>query len=175
MPGPSWRCGSRRPGRRDTAGVNGTHGAHIHDESGEDGIDGLLDQLRTRNVRVTVARRAVLEALLEAGDRHLSVDELADRVQRNHPTIHLSTIYRTVDSLESAGVITLARFADHPVTYHLAHDVHHHAVCSRCAAVLQLPGNVLDSLTRRLRSEYGFHAAPKHLTIPGLCADCVGD
>lgn len=155
--------------------MNGSDGSHTHGEGDDRRIDGLLDQLRSRDVRVTVARRAVLESLIAAGDRHLSVDELADEVQRTHPTIHLSTIYRTLDSLESAGLITLARFADHPVTYHLAHDVHHHAVCSRCATVLLLPGNVLDSLSRRLRSEFGFHAAPKHLTIPGLCADCAED
>ncbi len=146
--------------------------AHSHPQVS---IDDLVDQLRTRGVRVTTARRAVLGVLVGAGERHLSADELAAEVQRDDPSVHLSTIYRTLDSLEEAGLITLARFSDHPVTYHLAGDVHHHAVCTRCATVLQLPADALDGVSRTLMREHGFHAAPRHLTIPGICADCAAE
>ena len=46
-------------------------------------IDDLVDELRARGQRATVARRAVLEALLEAGDAHLTADELAPRVREH--------------------------------------------------------------------------------------------
>lgn len=136
-------------------------------------VEELIDDLRRRGQRATTARRAVLEELLVAEDDHLSADQLADRVSRTHPSIHLSTIYRTLESLDEAGLITKAPIADQPVSYHLTHDVHHHAVCSGCGKVLNLSPLLFDDLTQRLAAEHGFRADPQHLTISGLCGDCV--
>ena len=63
-------------------------------------IDDLVDELRaTANVAI-VARRAVLAALLEAGDAHLTADELAPGYAR---TIRPSTCRRCSDARCSHG------------------------------------------------------------------------
>lgn len=136
-------------------------------------LDDLIAELRAHGQRATTARRAVLEALLEAGDDHLTADELAPRVRENHPAVHLSAVYRTLDALTDAGVIALARLADGPATYHLATDRHHHAVCTSCGATISLPFGVLDPVRRRLLRDFGFHADANHLTIRGLCGACA--
>lgn len=135
-------------------------------------LDELLAQLRARGQRATTARRAVLAELLAAGDTHLTADELARRIHAEHPAIHLSTVYRTLDALAAAGLIVVARFADQPLTYHLAGDVHHHAVCTTCGDTINLPVRVLAPLRRRLLRDHGFDADPRHLTITGTCAGC---
>jgi Fur family ferric uptake transcriptional regulator len=136
-------------------------------------IDDLIGQLRERGQRATTARRAVLAELLAAGDRHLTADELARRIHRRHPVIHLSTVYRTLDALADAGIISRAPFNDQSATYHLTTDVHHHAVCTRCGATINLGAAVLEPLRRRLLRDHGFHADPHHLTIEGCCASCA--
>ncbi len=137
-----------------------------------DRLDGLLDALRTRGVRVTAARRAVLAELVAAGHDHLTADDLAARIAIHQPTTHLSTIYRTLDSLTESGVLTQARFSDKSVTYHLAGDVHHHAVCDHCGRSIQVPIEVFDPVRDRLLTDHGFAATPRHLTITGICAAC---
>jgi Fur family ferric uptake transcriptional regulator len=87
--------------------------------------------------------------------------------------VHLSTVYRTLDALTEAGILTEARFRDEPLTYHLSTDVHHHAVCTRCGATLDLSADVLEPVRRRLARDHGFVADPQHLTIPGTCARCA--
>lgn len=136
-------------------------------------IDDLMAELRRRGHRATTARRAVLEQLLAAGDTHLAVEELATRVGAQHPSIHLSTIYRTLDALDEAGLISPARIEGHSATYHLTDDVHHHAVCTRCGRTLSLPASLLEPLSARILDEFDFHADPRHLTISGLCGDCA--
>lgn len=133
----------------------------------------LVDELRARGQRVTVARRAVLEELVAAGEDHLSADELAERIGARVPAVHLSTVYRTLEALCEAGMITPARLADHPATYHLTSDVHHHAVCTGCGAVLRVPDEVLAPVHRRLWRDHGFEAGPRHLTITGRCSACL--
>ena len=135
-------------------------------------LDDLLDQLRHRGDRVTVARRAVLEALLDDPESHLTADALAERIQRRHPDVHLSTVYRTVEFLTQAGILTEVHVGHGPSSYHFAADSHHHAVCDRCGAEVELPADLFLPVTTRLRRDYGFEADPSHLTIAGRCAAC---
>lgn len=138
-------------------------------------IDDLIGQLRERGQRATTARRAVLAEILAAGDRHLSADELARLIHERHPVIHLSTVYRTLDALTDAGIISRARFSDQSASYHLTTDVHHHAICSVCGATINLGPAELEPLQRRLLRDHGFRADPRHLTIEGWCRRCAPD
>lgn len=114
----------------------------------------------------------MLEVILDAGADHLSAEEVAERVHASSPQVHLSTVYRALETLEEIGVLRRARLADGPVSYHLHHDVHHHALCTRCGTVVDLPASVLVPVVRTLRRDHGFVAEPEHLTISGLCSRC---
>ena len=155
--------------------------AHQHDPGDADAdgaspdvqVDALLGRLRDQGERITVARRAVLEALVAEPHSHLSTDELAGRIHRDHPSIHLSTIYRTLEFLTEAGILAEVRVGHGPSSYHFATDDHHHAVCDACGVEVALPADLFEAVTTRLRDEHGFQSDPHHLTITGLCADCA--
>ena len=135
-------------------------------------MDELIDELRADGHRVTTARRAVLQEVLDAGDRHLSAEDLAELIRRRQPDVHLSTVYRTVDLLESAGILTQVHVGHGPGTYHLAHDRHHHAVCDSCGQVVEVSAALLAPVVDQLDRQIGFAARPRHLTINGTCARC---
>ncbi len=136
-------------------------------------IDDVLTMVRNAGGRVTAARRAVITALIDGSGEHLTAEDVADRVQRQHPDVHLSTIYRTLEALEDLGVTTHVHLGHGPSTYHLASDPHHHAVCNACEAVVHLPADLLDRLADRIRTEVGFELAAPHFSLPGRCAACV--
>ncbi len=140
-----------------------------------DTVDELMARLRAKGQRATSARRAVLAEIVAAGSVHLTAEDLARRIAAQHPDTHLSTIYRTLEALTQAGILSVARFRDEPTTYHLTDDVHHHAVCSTCGATIDLPPSVLDPLCRQLLDDHGFVANPHHLTIGGTCARCAAE
>ncbi|MDQ1510481.1 MAG: Fur family transcriptional regulator, ferric uptake regulator, partial [Actinomycetota bacterium] len=66
--------------------------------------DEMLDQLREKGGRVTTARRLVVSTLIGATN-HVTAEELAASIQEQHPEVHLSTVYRTLDSLEKLGIV----------------------------------------------------------------------
>ena len=132
----------------------------------------MLSLLRARGDRVTASRRAVIEALL-AGDHHVTADEIVARVARNHPEVHRATVYRTLDRLEEVGVITHVHLGHGPSTFHLNDRPHHHAVCSVCGAVVEVPLAALDGLADRLRAEHGFELSPQHFALSGRCRTCA--
>jgi Fur family ferric uptake transcriptional regulator len=136
-------------------------------------VAALVDRLRATGGRVTEARRAVRGVLVEAGSSHLSAEEIAERVRSSSPQVHLSTVYRTLESLEDAGLVRQARLGEGPTSHHLATDEHHHAVCDGCGAVIVLPAAALGPVVDRLARDHGFRADPRHVTIGGLCRDCA--
>jgi Fur family transcriptional regulator, ferric uptake regulator len=134
-------------------------------------VERALDQLRAAGGRVTEPRRAVLRALVEAGP-HPDADTIAAVARRYDSNVHLATVYRTLDLLQDMGVIAHVHLGHGRSTFHLAGEVHHHAVCEICSAVIEVPHGHLDALAQALESDHGFVADTHHFAIVGRCRDC---
>ena len=141
--------------------------------------DEILALLRERGDRVTASRRAVVEALV-AGDHHVTVDDIVARVAERDgggdADAHRATVYRTLDRLQELGVVSHVHLGHGPSTFHLDHvdaRPHHHAVCSSCGAVVEVPIDALDALADRLRSDHGFELSSQHFALSGRCASCA--
>jgi Fe2+ or Zn2+ uptake regulation protein len=134
-------------------------------------LEDVLDRVREHGGRITTARRAVIAVLLERPGRHLTAEDVAARVQADHPDVHLSTVYRTLESLEEMGVLTHTHLGHGPSTYHLTDRPHHHAVCRSCGAVVELPTETFAELEHRLLDEHGFELET-HFALAGRCRRC---
>lgn len=138
-----------------------------------DRASAILQKLRADGTRVTAARRALVEALLDAADHHVTADDLVDVVHRSRPGVHRSTVYRTLDALEQAGVVEHVHLGHGRAVYHLTDDRHHHLVCDRCGAVVQVPEEVVAPLREELADGYGFVVNGRHFALPGVCRACA--
>src|SRR4051812_18486473 len=107
-----------------------------------DRVEAILADLRGRGERITPARRAVVETLVDAKG-HLTATELVERVHDTAPGAHLATIYRTMDVLERLGVVEHTHLGHGRAIYHLADDMHAHLVCEQCGAVVQASPKLL--------------------------------
>jgi Fe2+ or Zn2+ uptake regulation protein len=134
-------------------------------------VEEVLALLRARGCRITSSRRLLLHALFDApGDR--TAEELAEEVHWRAPDINLSTIYRNLDELERLGVVIHSHLGHGPATYHLAALAHGHLVCEGCGAVVEVPDDVFQGLSRAARTRFGFDIHPYHFAVPGRCQDC---
>ena len=88
------------------------------------------------------------------------------------PEIHLSTVYRTLESLEELGVVDHVHLGHGSAVYHLAANRHQHLVCENCKKVIHLPGGLVDKLARDIDARYHFTLRPHHFALIGLCEDC---
>ena len=136
-----------------------------------DRLAGLIEDLRSRGARVTSARRHILSELVGA-EGHLTADELAARVQRAQPDLHLSTVYRCLDALERLGLVDHVHLGHGRAVYHLTDDPHQHLVCEECGVVIEVPDSTFAALSHDLASSYGFSIRPNHFAVLGRCAAC---
>jgi Fur family ferric uptake transcriptional regulator len=130
-------------------------------------VESVLEQLRGLGSRVTPARRVVIEMLVDA-DGHLGAEELAALVKRRHPDVHLSTVYRTLDTLEELGIVQHTHLGHGPAVYHVG-VTHQHLVCEECGKVVDVPVELLDDLRASLRRRYGFQLHIGHFALLGRC------
>ena len=138
-----------------------------------DRASAILQHLRADGTRVTAARRDVVAALVAAEDHHVTADDLVEAVHRSNPAVHRSTVYRTLDALEQAGVVEHVHLGHGRAVYHLTDDRHHHLVCDRCGAVVQVPEAVVAPLRTELSEGYGFVVNGRHFALPGVCRACA--
>ena len=59
--------------------------------------------LRKRGYRLTPQRFMIMSVIQEASE-HLSVEQIAERVQARNPYVSLSTIYRTLELLRELEI-----------------------------------------------------------------------
>ena len=123
---------------------------------------------------MTAPRRAVIDALLRGGG-HVTADDLAGRVERAVPGVDRSTIYRNLAALEAAGVVYHVHLAHGPSVYHLAdgNELHAHAVCDDCGAVVEVPGDGLRDVATELAATSGFELGRQHFALTGRCRRCA--
>jgi len=131
----------------------------------------VLGELRAQGHRITTARRAVIQALLHA-EHGLSTGEIATAIEATQPDTHLSTVYRTLEALEEAGIVVHVHGASGGVTYQLADRPHQSAECDTCGLVIELPLDILDGVARKLRASHDFALDTGHFPLIGRCATC---
>jgi len=132
--------------------------------------------LRAHGLRRMASRIAVL-AVLEPVHGHLSVAEIDQRLRNCLPAEEqppdLATIYRTVTTLVDQGVLHALTLESGITTYGLAADPHHHAVCTRCGSIIEVPAQRLSSALELAMAGSSFTLSERAgLTLHGLCPQC---
>jgi Fe2+ or Zn2+ uptake regulation protein len=151
------------------------HHRHPHTHPDVDAqVEEILELLRADGGRITTGRRAIVRALLTAEDHHVTADDVAALVQRDHPDVHLSTVYRTLDALEHLAIVDRVTLGAGGAVYHLTDHAHHHLVCDVCGSVPEAGDDAFGSLATDLADAYGFALSGQHLVLRGRCAACSG-
>lgn len=133
--------------------------------------DDLITALRGRGLRVTAPRRAVCRIVAGEHDRHLTAPGITAALAGEADQ---ATVYRTLEALEEAGVLTHTHLGHGPSVYHLADTPpHHHLVCDECGTAIELEGSVLEEALAAIGRATGFVPDPGHVAISGRCARCA--
>lgn len=139
--------------------------------SADSRVTDILDQLSAKGMRRTSARQAILEAFF-AAETHVTAEDIAAEVQRHFPSVDVSTVYRTFDTLEQLGIIDHTHLAHGPAIFHLADDDHQHLVCERCGRVEEVAPEKLEPFLETLKAEFDFDVDRRHFALVGICGVC---
>jgi Fur family transcriptional regulator, stress-responsive regulator len=128
--------------------------------------------LRSRGLRVTRPRLAVLDVLVE-GPSHLDVDEIAVRVRQRLDSVSTQAVYDVLGALSRAGLARRIEPAGSPAKYEArAGDNHHHVVCRSCTVIVDVDCVVGAAPCLDPALADGFEVDEAEVTFWGLCPKC---
>lgn len=124
-----------------------------------------------KGIKKTKQREAIWSVLTESTKPITAID-IAKQLGTGSTT-WMSTIYRTLEMLETKGLVTRTTLRGSDIAYYeiTPHTHRHYAVCTECGAmipllhcpVVEMPQELIDS---------GFTVTEHHLEIAGICKDC---
>jgi Fur family transcriptional regulator, ferric uptake regulator len=138
------------------------------------GLDSAIAALRAGGLRVSAARRLVLEALF-AADGPATVEELADGLGGRVPRSDVASTYRNLETLEALGLVRHMHLGHGPGRYVIAAGTARGwLACERCGDVVAADPDDIEPVRALVRDAFGFEARFAHFPIVGLCPACAG-
>lgn len=123
---------------------------------------------------MTEQRRHILETLDEL-ETHPTAEELYEIASKKDPSLHLSTVYRTLRWLEQEGLVRSRVFdAEHRIERFDAAEAeeHYHFLCTQCKRVIEFDTLLVQAIKAQFELHSGAEVEQGSVVLYGLCADC---
>jgi Fur family transcriptional regulator, peroxide stress response regulator len=117
-------------------------------------------------------RDRILE-ILRATKTHPTAEWVHARLRRDMPRVSLGTVYRNLGQFASQGVVRRISFNGSVDRWEANVEPHHHFVCDRCGAVVDLDIPVDGGVTRKLGRAAGVNAERHEIRLYGTCTRCA--
>jgi Fur family ferric uptake transcriptional regulator len=126
----------------------------------------VMNTMRAHGLRISSARRLVLEALM-AAEQPLTAEQIAGG------RTDLAAVYRNLETLEAIGIVRHVHLGHGPGRYALSARSGGWATCEACGCSTPLAPAALERIRLAVREAAGFDAPFSHFPIVGRCPDCI--
>jgi Fur family ferric uptake transcriptional regulator len=152
--------------------IAGVKHGHSHSHSRAE-LPKLAEQLRKKSRKVTGPRQAILE-ILRRHQHPMSNKEIFAALPKGD--CDLATVYRSMHLLESMKMVKRFDLGDGMARFELLAEGddghHHHLVCTKCSAVVEIEECFIRELEENIAARNGFKAISHKLEFFGICPRC---
>lgn len=129
------------------------------------------ENLKNAGLKSTLPRLKVLELFQRSKVRHMSAEEVYQRLLAGGETVGLATVYRVLTQFAQAGLLTRHNFEGGKSVFELNEGGHHdHIVCLQCGHVEEFFDSAIEARQKKIATELGFEIHDHALHI---YADCT--
>ena len=133
---------------------------------------GMKELLRTKGFKVTPQRELIFRSFFELG-RHVTVDELYQKVREKDNSIGYSTVWRNLKLICRVGLAEEVNIGDGLTRYDRTTAAPHgHLFCRRCKKLLEFNVERIVGILAQAARENSFTLEGFKVEIQGLCEDC---
>lgn len=121
---------------------------------------------------LTHQRQVMFEALTEM-DGHPSPEAVYALVRERIPSISLATVYKNLKTFEEHGLIRGVSPHHGSARFETNSAPHHHLVCLRCKAIMDVPADDIGPIQLKRRAPAGFRIERYNVEMLGICGSCA--
>jgi Fur family ferric uptake transcriptional regulator len=135
----------------------------------------LEEQCVKKGMRMTEQRRVIAQ-VIEAAEDHPDVEELYHRASAIDARISLSTVYRTLNLFEEAGLVTKHDFKDGRARFEPIPDEHHdHLIDIRTGKVIEFRNEEIEAIQEVIAKRLGYRLVDHRLELYAVPLKSEGD
>jgi len=136
-------------------------------------LKAIRSYLYEKGLKHSLKRHTIAELFFRV-DKHLSVEELYDKLKKVDPGISFSTVYRALKLFEKAGLAVSRRFVDGITRFEPVHpkEHHDHLICVKCGKVIEFESKKIENLQKEIARAYKFELLNHRLELYGYCNKC---
>lgn len=134
-------------------------------------LDRIIRQLSEEGFKVTPQRKLLLEILFKS-KKHLSAEEIFEKVKTAQPNVAFGTIYRNLSMLAEMGIVRQLDFRDGRSRFELSEGHHHHLICLECGNAIDVPECPFSGIINVTASANNFQIKEHNFEVYGYCEGC---
>jgi len=136
-------------------------------------VDELKNILRSLNLKITDQRLLILKTLNEGRRKHVTAQEIFEKVSEIDHSIGFATVYRMLRKLAESNLVTEVRVGGAPARYELTPKNHHdHITCVQCGKICEFHNDEIEALQEQIAKQFGFTLISHVLELYGSCREC---
>jgi Fur family ferric uptake transcriptional regulator len=133
--------------------------------------------IRSMGLKITDQRMLILNCLHDAdrkfGDRHVTAQELFEKVSVSDSGVGFATVYRFLRNLAEKSFVTEVRMGGQPSRYELnTHEHHDHLTCTKCGQICEFENEKIEKLQAQVAEHFGYILTSHILELYGICPSC---
>lgn len=137
----------------------------------------MKEKIKDKKYKMTSQRQVILRTFVDSNVRHMSAEDVFERVKKIAPDIGLATVYRTLDLFTEMDLLKKLDFDDGCSRYELNDQndeghFHHHLICLGCGKVWECKDDLLETLESILQKRLHFQTVDHQLKVYGYCEEC---
>ncbi|QGT98703.1 hypothetical protein SYNTR_0110 [Candidatus Syntrophocurvum alkaliphilum] len=131
----------------------------------------VMEKMAALGYKITPQRRIILD-ILHRSNKHLTADEITERVKAIEPSVSLATVYRNLSMLVDIQIVSKLDLHEGPTRYEINAGHNHHLVCLNCGDAVKLGVCPIEDRIQNIIDDCGFQVNSHHFEITGLCKQC---
>lgn len=131
------------------------------------------EDLKQSGLKNTKSRKAIIDILIQS-DQPITAEQIYLNLKEIKTEINLSTVYRTLETLDNKGLVTKLSIMDDDRMFFEYNKMEHrhYLVCTSCKKIVTIHGCPLTSYEEELEKETDFDIVGHKLYLYGYCSDC---
>ena len=132
----------------------------------------IVEVLRTKGYKATPQRIAICRFAASSRE-HPTAGRIYMEVRKQHPTVSLATVYKTIDLLKEHHIIQELAIVDGDKRFDSNTKTHLNLTCVRCGEIRDSDNPVIKDSVEKAAEEARFNITGQNLTLYGVCHQCA--
>jgi Fe2+ or Zn2+ uptake regulation protein len=135
----------------------------------------LLAVLKSNEMRITPARRLMLQHILDNSSKQVSLKDIHDFMEKNMPGVDRSSIYRNLEAFKKLDIIQELNLPNVGKRFQYIFDrrVHDYFICKACGKLNRGNKEFFEKIEAALKAVHGFSKANLSAVFYGYCSACA--